>query len=355
MIHRAPVRRASLRPASTGTVGCATICAMMLYAGFDEAGYGPLLGPMCVAASAWIVPDGSPADPPDLWKSLSSGVCRTRKDRRGRVAIADSKALKGTRDARMHPLHAIERGVLAATAVLHGSAPLHEDALDAAVGHASAAGDAACAVPCEADGTDLPCACSADEIAVASATLRKACDSAGTALCALMCTAITPAQLNADASRGLTKPSIPFSRAAGMAVALLERHPSCPVRLSFDRQGGRMRYADDIRRCFGGSRLAILHEDEDRSEYRFERDGRTVVASFEVGGEERHMPIALASMTAKYIRELRMARLNRFFARLAPDVPPTAGYVTDGRRFLAQVEPHLHALGVDRTQLVRAI
>lgn len=328
---------------------------MMLYAGFDEAGYGPLLGPMCVAASAWLVPEGDPARPPDLWASLSKGVCRTRKDRRGRIAIADSKALKGTRDSRVHPLHSIERGVLAAVAALSGAAPPDEDALEATVGRVDGTATASGAMPCEASGASLPCACSDDDVSVASAMLRRACDSSGIALAALICTAITPAQLNADAGRGLTKPSIPFSRAAGMADTLLDRHRSLPARLSFDRQGGRMRYADDLRRCFGGSRLAIVHEDEQRSEYRLERDGRLVVASFEVGGEERHLPIALASMLAKYVRELRMGRMNRFFAQLAPEVPPTAGYVTDGRRFLAQVGPHLDALGIDRSQLVRAI
>jgi len=50
-----------------------------------------------------------------------------------------------------------------------------------------------------------------------------------------------------------------------------------------------------------------------------------------------------------------MARLNRYFAVAVPGVAPTAGYVTDGRRFLAEVEPHLDALGIDRSQLVRSI
>jgi hypothetical protein len=329
---------------------------MLLYAGFDEAGYGPLLGPMCVAASAWLVPEGDPERPPNLWTSLSKGICRTRKDRRGRIAICDSKTLKGTRDARAHPLHAIERGVMAAVAALQGAVPHDEDSLDAALVHTGEPrADAAHVAACEAGGVALPCACTGDDVAVASAMLKRACDSAGISIASLACTAITPSQLNADARRGLTKPSIPFSRAAGMAAQLLERHPSLPVRLAFDRQGGRMRYADDLRRCFGGSRLAILHEDESRSEYRFERDGRAVVTSFEVGGEERHLPIALASMVAKYVRELRMARINRFFARLAPGVAPTAGYVTDGRRFLAEVEPHIQALGIERSHLVRAI
>jgi ribonuclease HII len=329
---------------------------MVLYAGFDEAGYGPLLGPLCVASTAFLLPDGDPDTPPDLWKALASAVCRSRKDRRSRIAICDSKALKGVKDARVHPLHAIERGVLAAAAALHGSAPHDEASLDAALGRMSGCGSApATTAACEAEGVTLPCACSADDVAVAAAMLRRACASSGITLVSLSCAAITPAELNADACRGLTKPSIPFARAAAMAIALLDAHAGTMVRLAFDRQGGRMRYADDLRHSFGGNRLSVLHEDEERSVYRFERDGRTVVASFETGGESRHLPVALASMVAKYVRELRMARVNRFFARLAPEVPPTAGYVTDGRRFLAQVEPHLQALGIERSGFVRSI
>lgn len=341
---------------------------MMLYAGFDEAGYGPLLGPLCVASSALLVPDGDPATPPDMWQALAAGVCTTRKDRRGRVAICDSKALKGSRDSKAHPLHAIERGVLAAMATLHGTCPADEDALDALLAAhlpmqgecrrplmGADAGSRAIHVTCESPGSALPCALTPDDVQVAASLLRRTCAAAGISLCAIACVAITPAQINADAQRGLTKPSIPFSRAAQMAVRLLESHPQFPVRLAFDRQGGRMRYGDDLRRSFDCSRLVVLHEDEERSAYRFESGHRTVVASFETGGESRHLPVALASMVAKYVRELRMSRLNRFFAQYAPDVAPTAGYVTDGRRYLAEIAPHLDALGIDRTGLVRSI
>ena len=69
----------------------------MLYAGIDESGYGPLLGPLCVGSSAFRT--AGPADaaaPPDLWKLLARGVCRSPRDPRRRVAIADSKRLKGS-------------------------------------------------------------------------------------------------------------------------------------------------------------------------------------------------------------------------------------------------------------------
>ena len=327
---------------------------MMLFAGFDEAGYGPLLGPLCVASTAFTLPQGDPESPHDLWKSLSAGVCRARKDRRARIAICDSKALKGGKDSRIHPLHALERGVLSALALVSGEAPRHEDQLCRAL-CMEGASDGEARTPADADGESLPCACSPEEIAVAAAMMRRACDAGGIRIAAMRCAAITPAQINADARRGLTKPSIPFARAAAMAVSLLDAHGGLPARLAFDRQGGRMRYADDIRHSFDCSRLAVIREDEERSCYRFERDGRVVVASFETCGESRHLPVALASMVAKYVRELRMARLNRYFAAAVPGIAPTAGYVTDGRRFLAQVEPHLDALGIERSHLVRSI
>jgi hypothetical protein len=58
-------------------------------------------------------------------------------------------------------------------------------------------------------------------------------------------------------------------------------------------------------------------------------------------------------MIAKYVRELHMLRLNRFFHKRLPDLQPTAGYVMDGRRFLREIEPVLDEDGLDRSLLVR--
>ena len=75
--------------------------------------------------------------------------------------------------------------------------------------------------------------------------------------------------------------------------------------------------------------------------------------SFMRESESRHLPVALASMAAKYVRELAMDRLNAFFADHIDDLKPTAGYVQDGRRFLADVEPVIRSLSLDRSALVR--
>ena len=49
-----------------------------------------------------------------------------------------------------------------------------------------------------------------------------------------------------------------------------------------------------------------------------------------------------------------MVRLNRFFTGLMPELKPTAGYVEDGRRFLADIEPLIRQADLDRAELVRS-
>ena len=87
---------------------------MLIYAGIDEAGYGPMLGPLCIGATVFRVRDHDPeAGAPDLWRLLRGAVCRKRSDRRRRIAVDDSKKLKAVESAKTHPLQYLERGVLA--------------------------------------------------------------------------------------------------------------------------------------------------------------------------------------------------------------------------------------------------
>ena len=74
---------------------------------------------------------------------------------------------------------------------------------------------------------------------------------------------------------------------------------------------------------------------------------------FRVRGEEAHLPVALASMAAKYLRELLMLRFRAFWLDLAPGVKPTYGYLPDGRRFIGEIEPLITRLGIRRESLIR--
>ena len=74
---------------------------------------------------------------------------------------------------------------------------------------------------------------------------------------------------------------------------------------------------------------------------------------FAVRAEKAHLPVALASMISKYVRELLMVLFNRYWAQRVPGVAPTAGYYVDGRRFYDQILPAVRQLGVDERMLYR--
>ena len=81
----------------------------MIVAGFDEAGYGPKLGPLVVGYSAFWV-DGARLDQRvDLWERLAPAVRREGRGDKGKVWVADSKAIK----PRKNGLQQLEWGVLA--------------------------------------------------------------------------------------------------------------------------------------------------------------------------------------------------------------------------------------------------
>ena len=58
------------------------------------------------------------------------------------------------------------------------------------------------------------------------------------------------------------------------------------------------------------------------------------------------MPVALASMTAKYVRELAMAAFNAHWTTLAPELRPTAGYPLDARRWRGDAAAALDRCGI---------
>jgi ribonuclease HII len=75
---------------------------------------------------------------------------------------------------------------------------------------------------------------------------------------------------------------------------------------------------------------------------------------FEIDADQRHLPVALASMIGKYVRELWMLRHNRFYQARDPELLEVSGYhdpVT--RRFIAASELLRKRLGVEPACFLR--
>jgi len=75
---------------------------------------------------------------------------------------------------------------------------------------------------------------------------------------------------------------------------------------------------------------------------------------FSVRGESR-LPVALASMTAKYVRELSMAAFNAWWCGRVEDLAPTAGYPLDAARWRRDVEAAGAVAAADWDDLWRSV
>lgn len=105
------------------------------------------------------------------------------------------------------------------------------------------------------------------------------------------------------------------------------------LELHVDRQGGRRYYGEWLMELMPGKPLKALMEMKDQSVYMCE--DRQV--SFQVGADQSYLETALASMFAKYTREVMMKCFNQYWRERFPDIKPTAGYYTDGKRFLGEL------------------
>ncbi len=394
----------------------------LIYCGIDEAGYGPMLGPLCVGFSAFRIETWAPEEgAPDLWKTLERAVCRKGRDAKGRIAVADSKKLKLSNQSKTrHPLTHLERGVLAFGGLVGGSSgatgrspvpngptptatsetphwsltsgtrespgPDNDAALFTALGvrlepHPWYAGDPVV----------LPLAGSAAQLAIARNRLALACEAAGVEPIALACISVGETEFNEAIRTGGNKAHLTTRCFARFLRRAVERWGGGEdeVRIVCDRHGGRTSYAPMIEAVVRGlgfevetleesercSRYAVqktepeaqarspesARQSQEKSPPRKRGDTRrgeeagipdpslargapfpdssaSIHVQFRPEAEEAHLPVALASMTAKLVRELVMGRFNRYWSGRMPELKPTAGYVQDARRWLEDLE-----------------
>ena len=346
---------------------------MALLIGMDEAGLGPNLGPFVVAVTVWRVP-GDPAAF-DFWSEFKTVLTNSPTKQDQRLFVADSKQVFKPHQG----LGPLERGVWSAL-TLSGLAPQTFPALRRSLSRPLTQQRPAQVLTLESATKNRGSLFDTQELTAARSSIhtrmipadqqplpwyendfqlpieplnfdardrwRDLCKQRGIELVAMRADVVEPARFNR-----LTKEFDNKSKVtSGLAMTLLGDvwDPTGEEALIVaDKHGGRNRYDSLLAESF---KLPVecLKEGADLSAYR--------VGNGELRFQPRaeaHGPVALASMTAKYLREVAMEQFNQFWQRRIPGLKPTQGYPVDAKRFRDQIADEQTRLQISNFELWR--
>jgi ribonuclease HII len=316
--------------------------------GTDEAGYGPNLGPLVIAASVWRVPNKLVGA--DLYDALGAGIARPGDENAdGRVLVGDSKLLYQSQQGQ-GTLGNLERAVLSALALLKRPVRGWREVWAALDGAGSELCDGE---PCLCDfQQSVPVDAKRGELRSAVARLRSTLRTARIQLVDLRAVAIMPSRFNELVEIAGNKATALSQITLGLLERAMTPIDAGPIDVICDKHGGRNHYLPLLQQQFPEWLVEVVRQGQAESRYRWGPPKRRVGVRFCVNGDSQ-LPAALASMAAKYLRELIMRAFNAFWSQHIPGIRPTAGYFGDARRFKDEIEPAQRKLGIADRQLWR--
>jgi len=318
---------------------------MVVLVGIDEAGFGPILGPLVVSSSAFSIPHNLLTS--NLWQVLRKSISDRRKHLAGRLLITDSKKAYTRSSGIKH----LQRTVLTVLKCL-GKEPstlteFIELLCPSCLGRLSD-------YPWYRDIAGYNLSIDTADRQLAAAVLADDLASNGIELLDLQSCCLDVAYYNKMTQAVKNKANVLFSATCSLIKNAYDNFAGDDLQIIVDRQGGRIRYRRQLQRMFNGMELKILCESPTTSSYELQADGRAMRVHFVVGADERFLPVSLASMVSKYLRELLIDSINRYFTGFSTNLKPTAGYWKDGLRFIEDIKTSLPDVQFDHNQLIRS-
>jgi ribonuclease HII len=295
---------------------------MVVLVGIDEAGFGPILGPLVVSSSTFSLPHHLLTS--DLWQILRRSVANKRKRLAGRLLMAFGY---------------LGREPATLTELIELLCPACLERLSD--------------YPWYRDAGSQPILTDVADKAIASEVLADDLTSNGIELLELKSCCLDVAYYNKMVSSVKNKANVLFTATSQLIKEAFDNFAGDDLQIMVDRQGGRVRYRKNLQRMFPDMELKILRESPAASSYELQTDGRGMRIHFVVGADDRFLPVSLASMVSKYLRELLIGSMNRYFAGFDTDLKPTAGYWKDGSRFIEDLRTNLPHVEFDSNQLIR--
>ena len=322
---------------------------MAILAGIDEAGLGPLLGPLVVTGTAFRVAD----DRLDycLWRTLRASCTAKPTHSLHRVVVADSKQLFRPRAGRTG-IGGLERTVLVMLAAMGRRPGTWRELLD--IVSPGAKDQLQDYIWYSGRDIDLPHDRSIGDIPTQANAIRHDLANHGVDIHGVHCVPLVEGEFNRLVDSTNNKSVVSLGLALRIVDRLFRSAPDEHIRIAIDRQGGRIHYREALMTALPDYELTILEESAERSAYRIVDGARIREIEFVTRGEQSRFAVALASVFSKYIRELYMHAFNTYWARQVEGVRATAGYYTDARRWLREMAPELDRRLVDRRLLVRS-